>query len=111
MCVSVACFEMSHAHEVMVVVAASWFLAQIVPFFSDFVTLLGATVTPVIAFIIPILLYRLCAQANDTQPIKKTVFTANLQTLRLSLLGLSLESMPHCFACFVRSVLVIRDVR
>lgn len=52
---------------VMVVVAASWFLAQIVPFFSDFVTLLGATVTPVIAFIIPILLYRLCAQANDVK--------------------------------------------
>ena len=43
----------------------SWFLAQIVPFFADLVSLLGATLTPLIAFIIPLLLYCLCVQTND----------------------------------------------
>lgn len=50
---------------VLLIVSFSWFLAQIVPFFADLVSLLGATLTPLIAFIIPLLLYCLCVQTNE----------------------------------------------
>eukprot|EP00490_Sorites_sp_Unknown_P018152 CAMPEP_0114642516 /NCGR_PEP_ID=MMETSP0191-20121206/2867_1 /TAXON_ID=126664 /ORGANISM="Sorites sp." /LENGTH=190 /DNA_ID=CAMNT_0001854699 /DNA_START=379 /DNA_END=948 /DNA_ORIENTATION=+ len=51
----------------LLIVAASWFLAQIVPFFSDFVSLLGATLTPLIAFIVPLMLYGLCIHTSDVK--------------------------------------------
>lgn len=51
----------------VLIVGASWFMAQIVPFFADFVSLLGATLTPLIAFIVPLLLYGLCISMNDAQ--------------------------------------------
>lgn len=43
---------------VAVMVAASWLASQIVPFFTDFVDLLGASLTPIGCYIIPIYLYR-----------------------------------------------------
>ena len=46
-------------------VASSWLLAQIVPFFSDFVNLLGSTFTPVIAFMTPMILYLLLVHKKD----------------------------------------------
>ena len=51
--------------QMVLIVGASWFMAQIVPFFADFVSLLGATLTPLIAFIVPLLLYGLCISTND----------------------------------------------
>ena len=53
--------------KMVLIVGASWFMAQIVPFFADFVSLLGATLTPLIAFIVPLLLYGLCISMNDAQ--------------------------------------------
>ena len=53
--------------KMVLIVGASWFMAQIVPFFADFVNLLGATLTPLIAFIVPLLLYGLCISMNDAQ--------------------------------------------
>lgn len=42
---------------VVVVMGGAWLLANIVPFFSALVDLLGSTLTPVSCFIMPILLY------------------------------------------------------
>mmetsp|Transcript_130668 Transcript_130668/g.279392 ORF Transcript_130668/g.279392 Transcript_130668/m.279392 type:complete len:490 (+) Transcript_130668:77-1546(+) len=42
---------------VLVVVSVSWLFAQVVPFFSDLVDLLGASFTPVGCYMIPILFY------------------------------------------------------
>lgn len=39
------------------VVTASWLLSQIVPFFSDLVDLIGASLTPLLMWMVPILLY------------------------------------------------------
>ena len=51
--------------EVLAVLASSWLLAQIVPFFSDLVNLLGSTFTPTIAFMTPMFLYLLLARVQD----------------------------------------------
>lgn len=53
------------AAQVTLVVSASWFMAQIVPFFPDFVNLFGATLIPLISFMVPILLHRLCVHMKE----------------------------------------------
>jgi len=64
----------------VLIVGASWFMAQIVPFFADFVSLLGATLTPLIAFIVPLLLYGLCISTNDAKAsvLEKAVMALEL---------------------------------
>ena len=52
-------------HEVLAVLASSWLLAQIVPFFSDLVNVLGSTFTPTIAFMTPMFLYLLLVRVQD----------------------------------------------
>jgi len=42
---------------VVVVMACAWLLAQVVPFFTELVDILGATLTPVSCWIVPILLF------------------------------------------------------
>lgn len=42
---------------VVATLAASWFIAQLVPFFGDMVELLGGTCTPFCCFVIPIVAY------------------------------------------------------
>merc|ERR1711972_366330 len=42
---------------VILALAAAWLLANLVPFFGDFVDLLGASVTPVSCWIIPIAMF------------------------------------------------------
>jgi len=55
-------------YMVLAVLASSWLLAQIVPFFSDLVNLLGSTFTPTIAFMTPMFLYLLLARVQDFTP-------------------------------------------
>mmetsp|Transcript_42205 Transcript_42205/g.78517 ORF Transcript_42205/g.78517 Transcript_42205/m.78517 type:complete len:464 (+) Transcript_42205:100-1491(+) len=64
---------------VSAVVASSWFLAQIVPFFDDLVNLLGATFTPVVAFMVPITLYLLCVQKQDFSVSRTEKFIIGLE--------------------------------
>merc|ERR1719265_1616922 len=45
------------------IMAASYFIAQIVPFFVDLIDLLGASLSPVVCFLLPITFY--CRQLKD----------------------------------------------
>merc|ERR1719310_1374571 len=42
---------------VCVVVAVSWVVSQIIPFFADLVQMIGSTLSPVNCFIVPVLMY------------------------------------------------------
>lgn len=44
------------------IMASSYFIAQIVPFFVDLIDLLGASLSPVVCFILPIVFYMRCLQ-------------------------------------------------
>ncbi|CAE7491525.1 mtr [Symbiodinium necroappetens] len=55
-------------YMVLAVLASSWLLAQIVPFFSDLVNVLGSTFTPTIAFMTPMFLYLLLVRVQDFTP-------------------------------------------
>ncbi|CAJ1424122.1 unnamed protein product [Effrenium voratum] len=86
---------------VILIVSSSWLLAQIVPFFSDLVNLLGATLTPLVAFIVPILLYQLSIRIKDVE-----ASTAEQALLYLELLislvmfayGRSVSTFLHIYA-------------
>jgi len=45
---------------VSTILALSWLVSQIVPFFSDLVDLLGASLTPIMCWVLPVILYVRC---------------------------------------------------
>lgn len=59
---------------VIFAVAAAWLLANLVPFFGDAVDLLGASVTPLSCWVIPILMF--CRQYYDTEAEARPKVTA-----------------------------------
>uniref|UniRef100_A0A7S1L684 Amino acid transporter transmembrane domain-containing protein n=1 Tax=Alexandrium catenella TaxID=2925 RepID=A0A7S1L684_ALECA len=56
---------------VVVCTALCWLLAQIVPFFTDLMDLLGASLTPLSCYIIPVVLY--CRWLHDTGYKDRTI--------------------------------------
>lgn len=62
---------------VLITLSSSWFMAQVVPFFVDFVEVIGASLTPIACFLIPIGLYVHSAHRSEgtlsISPLEKAV--------------------------------------
>lgn len=65
-------------------IAVSWLVSQVIPFFSDLVDLLGASLTPITCWVVPIWLYLRCVKDKDGKLY--SVGTAEMCVISLELL-------------------------
>mmetsp|Transcript_31781 Transcript_31781/g.80358 ORF Transcript_31781/g.80358 Transcript_31781/m.80358 type:complete len:472 (-) Transcript_31781:8-1423(-) len=49
---------------VLIILAFAWLVSQIIPFFSDLVDLLGASLTPIMCWAVPVVLYVRCLETS-----------------------------------------------
>lgn len=93
---------------VLTVITCSWVISQIVPFFSDFVDLLGASCTPVGCYIIPIVLYARMERDGRVPPREDS---KNANLLRYIEWGvIALELLVSVVLCIFGTIEAVRKI-